>query len=134
MIDKELKEKVIRGLEECKTDRLTQECDCPYKSIEGEVSEYTGIYDVGKCISVLMEDALMAIKETWWHAYPDYKPAKAGDYIVTVENDYGRRVDTDAIYFLNDEDGYFMSCNDLEWYVLDGVVAWMEWPEPYMGK
>lgn len=67
-----------------------------------------------------------------WHPYPEEKPTLSGPYIVTIEGRCSNYVETDISYlFHNGEDLGFMRCDDEGWSVVQNVVAWMTYPEPF---
>ena len=69
---------------------------------------------------------------TKWHPDPEEKPTLSGPYIVTIEGSVSNYVETDISYlFHNGEDLGFMRCDDEGWSVVQNVVAWMTYPEPF---
>lgn len=68
----------------------------------------------------------MSETKVYWEKYPDEKPKKEGEYIVTVK-DYGKKYTTSA----------YFSTLDFSWIdrrirrELYGVIAWGELPDPF---
>ena len=66
----------------------------------------------------------MSENKVIWHPYPQEKPIKSGQYLVTVEDTYNVIDFADYLSY----DKQFL--NEIDEY----VIAWAELPEPYKGE
>lgn len=132
------REKVIRGLEHCKTEDCS---GCPYEDTSAPIGKF-GTDELVACQPVLFDDALSMLKaqEPGWISVKDRLPEMTGVNVLVVAETAEASVKTVFTAFLGDGDGKwytsdrgFMkspSTGDNSIHSVWEITHWMLMPEP----